>query len=180
MTRAVTMGYEIGVPQGNHYFTPEWCCVVTIEVSRVMSVPHEKVWAALADLGSHTDWMRDARSITFTSEQTRGVGTTMEVETRVGPLRSVDLLEVTGWEEGRRIETAHHGMVKGTGILSARPEGRNRTVVSWQESLRFPWWLGGRLGELVAAPVLKKVFAANLERLERMLSSPGNGPLVSR
>ena len=40
-----------------------------------MDVPHEQVWAALADLASHDRWMKDALGIEFESEQRRGPGT---------------------------------------------------------------------------------------------------------
>ena len=136
-----------------------------------MSATHEVVWAALADLGSHDRWMKDAESIVFVTEQRSGVGTRMEVKTVVGPLRTLDKMEVVGWDEGRAIEVVHEGLVTGRGTLSARPHGKG-TLVSWEETLTFPWYLGGPITAFFAKPVLGAIWRGNLKRLEESLSSP--------
>jgi hypothetical protein len=142
-----------------------------IEVSRVIRAPRSAIWEALSDLASHVLWMRDALAIRFIGERRRGVGTRMEVDTRVGPLGAQDLLEVTGWEEGRSISIAHRGAIRGEGVISlADDEGGCR--VTWSERLTFPWWLGGRTGALLARPVLAAVMRGNLARLEDLVSSP--------
>lgn len=141
-----------------------------IAVSRTMEAPRHQVWAAMADLGSHVEWMKDARSIEFTGEQRTGVGTRMEVETRFGPLRTLDVMEVTGWEEGESIEVAHSGLIKGRGTLTATPLDQE-TLVTWEEELEFPWWLGGAITAWLARPVLAAVWRGNLKRLERSLTS---------
>lgn len=142
-----------------------------IEVSRRIATPHAEVWSALADLRSHTDWMKDARSIEFTGETRSGVGTRMEVETVVGPLRTTDIMEVVGWDEGRSIEVVHEGLVTGRGTLSAEPNGES-TMVRWVEVLTFPWWLGGAVTAWLARPVLAAIWRGNLKRLEESVSSP--------
>lgn len=141
-----------------------------IELSRHMEVDPARVWAALADLGSHAMWMSDARSSRFVGDLHRGVGTVMEVETRIGPLRTTDILEVTGWQEGRRIEVAHQGRVTGKARFEVAPSGEG-TLLSWIEELYFPWWLGGPMTAQLAAPILAAVWRANLRRLEERLSS---------
>jgi hypothetical protein len=135
-----------------------------------MALPRRLVWRAIADLGSHAEWMRDARSIVFQGKQRTGVGTRMEVETVVGPLRTIDLMEVVGWDEGRSIEVEHRGMVKGRGVLSVSGSG-GHTRVSWVEELAFPWWLGGEVTAWLARPVLAAMWRGNLRRLEESLSS---------
>ncbi|MFP4073108.1 MAG: SRPBCC family protein [Actinomycetota bacterium] len=142
-----------------------------IAVSRTMEAPTDRVWAAMADLGSHVEWMKDARSIVFTTDQREGVGTRTQVETRVGPLRTLDIMEVVGWEEGKSIEVAHRGLVKGRGTLAATPLAQE-TLVTWEEELTFPWWLGGGVTAWLARPVLAAVWRGNLRRLERSLTSP--------
>jgi hypothetical protein len=141
-----------------------------IAVTRTMQAPHERVWAAIADLGSHTEWMKDAERIVFVHDQRRGKGTRMEVVTVVGPFRTVDVMEVVGWEEGRSIEVAHRGLITGRGILTAEPalEG---TLVSWLEELTFPWWLGGPITAWLARPVLAAIWRGNLARLEEGITS---------
>ncbi len=141
-----------------------------IAVSRTMAAPTDRVWTAMADLGSHVEWMKDARSIVFTGEQRTGVGTRMQVETRFGPLRTLDIMEVTGWEEGESIEVSHRGLIKGRGTLRAAPLDQE-TLVTWEEELEFPWWLGGAITAWLARPVLAAVWRGNLKRLEESLTS---------
>lgn len=141
-----------------------------IAVTRTMQVPHERVWAAIADLGSHTEWMKDAERIVFVHDQRRGKGTRMEVVTVVGPFRTVDVMEVVGWDEGRSIEVAHRGLITGRGTLAAEPAGKG-TLVSWREELTFPWWLGGPITAWLARPVLAAIWRGNLARLEESLTS---------
>jgi hypothetical protein len=142
-----------------------------IAVSKTMAVPRERVWDAVADLASHPVWMRDARSLDFVGEQHRGEGTQMRVTTRVGPLRTVDVMEVVGWDEGTSIEVAHQGLVEGRGRLSVRTENEGVSV-TWVEDLTFPWWLGGGLTAWLVRPFLTAIWRGNLERLESWLSSP--------
>lgn len=136
-----------------------------------MGVPHAVVWEALADLGSHAAWMRDAESVVFVTDQTSGAGTVMHVETVIGPFRTLDVMEIMGWDEGHSIEVAHRGVVRGRGSLSATPRDTN-TVVAWDESLVFPWWLGGPLTAWLARPILTRMWCGNLRRLEETLSCP--------
>jgi carbon monoxide dehydrogenase subunit G len=142
-----------------------------IKVSRRIESTRTVVWAALADLRSHVTWMRDARSIEFSTDLTSGVGTRMEVETVLGPFRTTDVMEVVSWDEGHSIEVVHHGLVRGRGTLSVSPDGGG-TLVTWDETLAFPWWLGGPVTAWVAGLVLAQTWRANLERLEESLTSP--------
>lgn len=143
-----------------------------IAVNRVFPVPHDRVWEAISDLGSHTDWMKDAKWIVFTHDQQRGKGTRMKVKTVVGPFRTIDVMEVIGWEEGRSIEVIHKGLITGQGTLQAESQGA-RTLVSWSETLRFPWWLGGGITAWLARPFLAAIWRGNLKRLEEgLLRSP--------
>ncbi len=140
-----------------------------VAVSRQIPIAHERVWHALADLQAHTGWMRDALSIEITSQSQRGVGTRMEVLTVIGPLRTTDVMEVVGWDEGRSIEVRHHGLVRGTGTLGVEPDEAGSRV-TWDETLTFPWWLGGAVTAWLARPVLAAVWRGNLRRLEETLA----------
>ena len=68
-----------------------------------IAAPVEAVWREAADLASHVEWMADAESIEFQTDQRTDVGTTMQVKTVVGPFRLMDVMEVTEWEAGRLI-----------------------------------------------------------------------------
>ncbi len=155
----------------------EYRGVASSELSITVRAPQHVVWAELADLASHTDWMRDARSIGFETQQRRGVGTRMVVETRIGPFRTVDVLEVTKWVEGEAIGVTHHGRVRGQGLFELGSNEKG-TAVAWSERLLFPWYLGGPVAAALAAPVLRSVWRRNLasfkERVELGGSSSGD------
>lgn len=142
--------------------------MLPIVVSVVVDAPLERVWGALADLSSHTDWMADAEAIHFLTDRRSGAGTVMAVETRVGPFRLTDRLEVTAWDDRRGITVDHQGIVRGTGRFDLSPMA-NGIRFTWREHLRFPWWLGGPVTALAARPVLARVWAGNLSRFKRML-----------
>ena len=143
------------------------------------------VWAHLRDISRHVEWMRDAKAIRFQHEQRTGVGTTFECDTAVGPLRTTDVMTVTEWVEGERIGVHHRGVVTGEGafVIDGLGDG-SRTRVRWEERLRFPWWLGGRVGALVARPILRSIWARNLAGLARQIHAavPGTdaGPIIGR
>ncbi|MEX1124510.1 MAG: SRPBCC family protein [Acidimicrobiia bacterium] len=126
--------------------------------------PPSRVWAELADLGSHHQWMADAGEIRFGGTQRTGVGTWMRVPTRVGPFRTTDLMTVTEWEEEKTMAVDHVGTVSGFGRFDLEPIG-DGTRLTWSEELRFPWWLGAKVGAWVAGPFLKRIWQSNLSRL---------------
>ena len=142
-----------------------------IRVQATVDAPPRAVWRRLADISDHVSWMADAASIRFRSEQRTGVGTTFECETRVGPLRTLDVMEVTEWRTRRSLGVRHTGLVTGTGRFVLRRRGRRRTRLAWDETLRFPWWLGGALGGLVATPVLRLIWRGNLRRLAALVTA---------
>jgi hypothetical protein len=124
--------------------------------------------------------MADAAAIRFTGDRRAGVGTTFECETRIGPLRTTDLMEVTEWRERRAMGVRHVGLFTGTGRFLLRRSPRGRTRLTWDEDLRFPWWLGGPVGAVVAAPVLRAVWRGNLRRLAALVTGTGGAPGTGR
>jgi carbon monoxide dehydrogenase subunit G len=144
-------------------------------VRSTIDAPADAVWARLADIADHVRWMADAEAIRFTGERRSGVGTTFECDTRIGPLRITDVMEVTEWREGRSLGVRHTGIVSGAGRFVLGGGGRASTRVTWDERLRFPWWLGGPLAGLVAAPVLRRVWRGNLRRLGSLVQNRADG-----
>lgn len=128
-----------------------------------IDAPIERVWERLASVESHADWMTDAESIVFLSDEKSGVGTRIRVRTRVGPLRVDDVMEFTEWEPPRLMTVRHVGRVGGGGEFRLHDEGGN-TRLTWVEHLVFPWYFGGAVGLALARPVLRRIFAANLKR----------------
>jgi uncharacterized protein YndB with AHSA1/START domain len=144
--------------------------VSRIRVRRVIERPPDVVWDRLADIADHVTWMADAAAIRFTTDRRQGVGTVFECETRVGPLRTLDRMEVTEWSPGEALGVDHRGVVTGTGRFSLRgsPDGR-RTELVWDEDLRLPWYLGGPLAAALARPVLRRLWSQNLARFATRL-----------
>lgn len=142
--------------------------MTSIAVSVVIDAPVERVWRELADLATHAEWMTDAESIEFVGDSRRGVGTVMRVETRVGPLRTTDVMEVTEWREHEAIGVVHRGIVTGSGRfqLTSLPGG---TRLEWSERLSFPWWLGGAITAGAARPILRRIWHRNLTALQRRI-----------
>ena len=93
-----------------------------IEVSVLIDAPLARVWAELADFASHPQWMDDAATVRFLTDRTTGLGTRIEVATRVGPLRATDVMEVVRWEEEQTIVVEHVGAVKGYREIRHRAE----------------------------------------------------------
>ena len=133
---------------------------------RIAAQPSE-VWADLAEISRHVEWMRDAVALTFTSASSRGVGTTFDCLTQIGPIRLTDRMEITAWDEGRSIGVRHVGIGTGEGTIRLRRSGRRHTRVTWSERLAFPWYLGGPVGAWVAAPALTWVWRGSMRNLRR-------------
>jgi hypothetical protein len=123
------------------------------------------VWRAVEDVPSHGEWMRDAVEITMLNGQRGGVGAEFGCLTKVGLLRERDLLRVTEWEPGAAMGIEHLGAVSGSGRFTLTPDGGG-TRFCWVEILRFPWWMGGLVGERAAKPLLAQVWRRNLRRLK--------------
>jgi uncharacterized protein YndB with AHSA1/START domain len=145
---------------------------VRIRVGTTIDAPPERVWDVVEAIETHTDWMADAARITFVSSRRRGVGTEFDCVTRLGPFRTTDRMTVTEWEPGRSIGIEHHGIVTGRGCFTLKRKRGDRTRFRWSERLRFPWWMGGPVGERAAKPVLRLVWRGNLRRLRRIAEAP--------
>jgi carbon monoxide dehydrogenase subunit G len=143
-----------------------------IGVDIAIPLPVEDVWNEVSRLDRHAEWMTDARSIEFLGAARSGLGTTMRVATRFGPLRTTDTIVVTAWEPPRRIEVEHRGRFTGRGAFRLEPAGPGATRFTWEEQVRFPWYLGGPLGALAARPLFRFVWRRNLERFRARLSAP--------
>ncbi|HEX7165745.1 MAG TPA: SRPBCC family protein [Acidimicrobiales bacterium] len=135
-----------------------------------IDAPPARVWAAVRDIASHPRWMHDAVAIRFVTPQREGVGTTFDCDTKVGPFRLVDRMEVVEWKPRRAMGITHAGTVSGRGrfVLQPRRFGR-RTRFVWDERLRFPVWFGGPIGSAIARAVLRRIWRRNLANLKRLV-----------
>jgi hypothetical protein len=144
-------------------------------VAVTIDAPPAEVWRTIEDVGSHVEWMEDAVAIRFTSGQRRGVGTTFECDTAVGPFTLMDVMEITEWQPRQAMGVRHVGMVTGEGRFTLRRRRGGRTRFTWQERLRFPWWMGGPFGAVVGGEVLRMVWRRNLGNLKRKVEGERPG-----
>jgi hypothetical protein len=137
----------------------------SVDISQHISASPEVVWAELRQIDRHVHWMLDAAAIRFISPQHEGLGTKFECDTKIGPLKVTDVMEVTEWVEGKNIRVRHTGVVTGEGNLAITPETDGSTLIRWTEKLAFPWYFGGPIGAQVARPIFILVWRGNLKRL---------------
>lgn len=140
-----------------------------IRVSTVIEASPKVVWAAVEDVGTHTDWMADAVAIRFLTDRTSGVGTRFECDTKVGPFRLTDVMEITEWRPRKAMGVRHVGLVTGEGVFTLKRARRGRTRFTWTERLHFPWWMGGPVGGVVGSRLLKRIWKGNLRRLRELI-----------
>ena len=138
----------------------------------IIEATPSEVWAAVEDISTHVNWMHDAVAIRFTTPQRQGVGTTFDCDTKVGPLKLVDRMEITEWEPERTMGVRHVGLVTGTGAFTLRQAAAGRTEFLWDETLVFPWWMGGRVGGRVGALLLAQIWKRNLRGLKVQIEGP--------
>lgn len=140
-----------------------------VKVGVTIDAPPDRVWEEVERIDRHVRWMADAESIRFTSRTRRGVGTTFDCLTKVGPIRLTDRMEVTEWRVGRSMGVRHVGVVTGSGRFTLRRTRGRRTRFTWEERLRYPWWLGGPVGGVVGDRVMQVVWRRNLGRLKAVV-----------
>ena len=143
-----------------------------VRASVIIEATPSEVWAAVEDISTHVNWMHDAVAIRFTTPQRQGVGTTFDCDTKVGPLKLVDRMEITEWEPERTMGVRHVGLVTGTGAFTLRQAAAGRTEFLWDETLVFPWWMGGRVGGRVGALLLAQIWKRNLRGLKVQIEGP--------
>jgi len=147
--------------------------MAAVHVSIEIDATPDEVWAAVESVESHVDWMVDAVAIRFEGAQRSGVGTRFLCDTKIGPIALVDRMEITEWEPGAAMGVTHHGVVTGTGRFSLTPiDLGRRTRFAWDEVLRFPWYLGGRVGAAIGGPIaLRAIWKRNLRTLKNLIES---------
>ena len=141
-----------------------------ITVSIELPATPTRVWEVVEPIENHTEWMADAVAIRFVNEQRRGVGTKFLCDTKVGPIRLTDHMEITAWEPERVMGVMHTGVVTGTGQFTIEPAATaGHSNFTWSEELHFPWWLGGAIGEVVGGSlVMKTIWRRNLKKLRAL------------
>ncbi|MCU1370542.1 MAG: hypothetical protein JWO77_1736 [Ilumatobacteraceae bacterium] len=142
-----------------------------IRVSTIIDAPPDQVWEEVRHVERHVDWMADAVEIRFTSPRRSGMGTTFDCLTKVGPIKLTDKMEITDWRDGKLMGVRHVGLVTGTGRFTVTKARGDRSRFTWDERLRFPWWLGGPVGGVVGGRVMRQIWKRNLRVLKALVES---------
>ena len=143
----------------------------TINVSITINKSIDEVWDEVSILKNHTNWMKDAVSIEFLNDKTQGLGAKMKVLTKVGPIKLFDYMTVTEWIDKKSIGVDHVGIVTGKGKFTLREITEEKTDFQWEETLRFPIYLAGPVGEFFGSPVLKLIWRNNLKGLKELFEN---------
>ena len=141
-----------------------------IEISIELGVSPAKLWDELRHIDRHVNWMNDAVSLTFLSATTEGIGTSFRCLTKVGPLKTNDVMTITQWEEEKSMGVEHVGLITGSGVFTIAGHGDSSTI-TWKEDLTFPWWMFGPVGSFVASPILRLIWKKNLRNLQEIVEA---------
>lgn len=135
-----------------------------IAMSLVIEAPINKVWAALADWESQSDWMLQT-TVEVTSDIREGVGTSIAAFTGIGKLGIMDHMTVTSWNPPTICDVVHTGaIIKGTGRFELTALSENSTRFDWSEEILAP-----RAIFLLIAPGLYAGVRISLSALRRQL-----------
>jgi hypothetical protein len=135
-----------------------------IAMNLVIDVPIEKVWAALADWESQSEWMLQT-SVEVTSDIRSGVGTSIAAFTGIGKLGIMDHMTVTAWNPPTVCDVVHTGKIfKGTGRFELTALTPQSTRFDWSEEILAP-----RALFLLIAPGLYVGVRISLSALRRQL-----------
>jgi len=147
--------------------------MIRVEVSIDISATPARVWQVIEPVERHVDWMIDAVGIRFLTDQRLGIGTTFLCDTKVGPIKLTDRMEITEWIPEHAMGVRHAGVVTGTGRFTLTPlDSGARTRFMWSEKLTFPWWLGGFVGEnLGGRLVMAFIWRRNIRALKQITES---------
>ena len=137
-----------------------------LRVCITIAASPKSVWRELEQIERHPQWMEDCVAIRFAGRKRRGVGTRFVAVTRVLGITLDDAMEIVRWSPGRAMGVVHHGVVSGTGEFRLRGRLGGGTRLCWTERLRFPWFLGGPAGALVAVPILRHIWRHSLTNLK--------------
>ncbi|MDA9737819.1 hypothetical protein N9U61_03665 [Acidimicrobiaceae bacterium] len=143
----------------------------TIEVETLIYASLDDVWNEVSKIENHSKWMKDAVNIDFQTDNKSGVGTKIKVLTKIGPIKLNDFMTFTKWEEKKSIGVDHVGIVTGKGEMKFEKIDENTTKFKWTETLKFPIYLGGVIGELFGKPVLELIWKQNLNNLKKIIET---------
>ena len=130
----------------------------------------EVLWSYLIDFEDQPRWMKDAVEIRVKSRSDKIVGTIFETLTKVGPFKTMDVMQVVDVIEHQMIEIKHKGLIGGRGFFEVHDFTPGNCLFYWIEELTFPWHLGGPIVEQFAGVILRKIFQRDLNNLRDLVN----------
>jgi uncharacterized protein YndB with AHSA1/START domain len=135
-----------------------------------VDAPIAAVWAVLVDIERQPEWMLEMKAVRLVTPGPIGVGTRGEADVRIFGLGVSDPVEVVEFVPPFRFGIAHRGLFSGSGSIALDTlDGGRRTRVAWAETLVPPVFPS--LGGHVQAPVLRRIFQADLDRLAAIVEA---------
>ena len=136
----------------------------------VVDAPIEAVWAVVTDVAFQPEWMAEMKELVLDPPGRAHVGQRGEATVRILAFTVGDTVEVTEVVPPRRYAIRHLGLFKGGGVITLEPGADGMTtIVRWEETLVPP--LLPQLGALAQAPILRRIFQADLERLGQLVET---------
>ncbi|MGH2511813.1 MAG: SRPBCC family protein, partial [Candidatus Limnocylindrales bacterium] len=134
-----------------------------------IGAPIERVWLRLAEVERQPEWMVDLKWVRIETPGPIRVGSRASALVRIMGIGVADPVEVIEFVPPHAYAVRHEGHFQGSGVfhLEALEGNGGRTRVTWDETL-IPPILPNLLG-LILAPILGRVFRADLERLRDQL-----------
>ncbi|MBF6606223.1 MAG: SRPBCC family protein [Chloroflexi bacterium] len=132
-----------------------------------VGAPIERTWAELADVPGQVRWMAELKAVRIETPGPIRVGTRAVGLVRIFGVPVWDPVEIVGWDPPRRFAIRHTGLFAGGGIITLEAIDASTTLVRWDETLRPPVF--PHLGELIARPILSRIFQADLETFARLV-----------
>ncbi len=137
-----------------------------------VGAPIERTWAELADVPGQVRWMAELKAVRIETPGPMRVGTRAVGLVRIFGVPVWDPVEVVGWDPPHRFAIRHMGLFAGGGVITLEVIDGATTLVRWDETLRPPVF--PHLGELIARPILSRIFQADLETFARLVEG-GSG-----
>jgi uncharacterized protein YndB with AHSA1/START domain len=135
-----------------------------------VDAPIDEVWAVLADIERQPEWMTEMKAVRLLTPGPVGVGTRGEAVVRIFGIGVSDPIEVVEFVPPFRFGIHHQGRFSGNGTITLDTlDGGRRTHVEWAETLVPP--LFPHLGSLVQAPILGRIFQADLDRFATIVEA---------
>ena len=78
-------------------------------------------------------------------------------------------MEITEWVDDKSMGVSHEGLVTGSGRFSLAETNSNETLFTWEETLHFPFWMGGPLRNPVGTRLLAVIWKKNLKLLKEQV-----------